>query len=172
MSNKTIAILLGILLVLASYTLFQRAQTRAQKTQLTPAKLSSIKDAFESGMSIQCTHENDDGIVNIYIKDGALRYDNTLPKYKGTVRHYIYRNGVTYIWTNDTGITYRDVNKRNYDDASPLFMNTNEALAVLEEFKNSCSISRFEDTIFNTPQNVGFMEVKTNAEAGLLPKKL
>src|SRR3989344_7546672 len=109
MSNKTIAILLGILLVLASYTLFQRAQTRAQKAQLTPAKLSSIKDAFESGMSIQCTHENDDGIVNIYIKDGALRYDNTLPKYKGTVRHYIYRNGVTYIWTNDTGITYRDV---------------------------------------------------------------
>lgn len=170
MSNKTVVLLLGLLILLS---IFMYAQRRIEANKPPEKSLvSSMYDAYKSGMSIQCDHAEANGSVQIYIRDGGLRFDNTLPSYKGIIRHYINKDDVTHAWRHDKGAIFRDISKNNYGEVSPLFMTTDQALELLEPYKDSCSIARFEDDIFLIPSDIEFTDVRTNAEAEALPKEL
>jgi hypothetical protein len=88
------------------------------------------------------------------------------------IRHYINKNDVTHVWRNDKGVIFRDISKNTYGKVSPLFITTDQALAMVEPYKDSCIIDRFEDDIFKVAPDVAFIDVRTNAEAQLLPTDL
>lgn len=171
MSNKTVVMLIAGLLVLSGVLYFKHQQDLKNiNSQLT--SIPSIKEAYKSGMSVQCIHEEPNGSVRVFVRDGGLRFDNTLPNYKGMIRHYVNKNDVSHIWRNDRGVIFRDISRNTYGEVSPLFITTDQALDMVAEYKDSCVIARFEDEIFDNISNVSFTEVRTNAEAALLPKEL
>jgi hypothetical protein len=171
MSNKTAAVLILLLLALSGFLYYQHKQ-ELKNAYKQESLISSIKDAYKIGMSVQCNHEEPNGSVRIFIRDGGLRFDNTLPNYKGMIRHYINKNDVTHVWRNDKGVIFRDISKNTYGKVSPLFITTDQALAMVEPYKDSCIIDRFEDDIFKVAPDVAFIDVRTNAEAQLLPTDL
>lgn len=171
MSNKTILILLTSLLVLSGF-LYVKHQQELKDISRQVSEISSIKDAYKSGMSVQCIHEEPNGSVRIFVRDGGLRFDNTLPNYKGMIRHYVNKDDVSHIWRNEKGVIFRDISKNTYGKVSPLFITTDQALDMIAEYNDSCVIARFEDDVFDNISNVSFTDVRTNAEASLLPKEL
>ena len=169
MSNKVVAILLAVFLGLGAYVVYQQSQQR-QAAQQKNSLISSVTGAFKSGMSIQCAYETKNGTVEIYIRDGALRYDSTLPSFKGRAPHYIYKDDVATIWSRTKGAIFRDVRSRDYEITTPAFIPVAEALASLEPYKDLCKITRFEHTIFVAPQDVGLVELSNPQLARDFPK--
>lgn len=117
MSNKTILILLTSLLVLSGF-LYVKHQQELKDISRQVSEISSIKDAYKSGMSVQCIHEEPNGSVRIFVRDGGLRFDNTLPNYKGMIRHYVNKDDVSHIWRNEKGVIFRDISKNTYGKVS------------------------------------------------------
>lgn len=165
MSNKTVTILLTLLLLLGVYTIYQRGTGPTEDAPAGESMIASLSDAFVSGHSIKCVYEEEDGKLEINIKDGALRFDNTLESNESGVKHYIHRLDVTHIWDGAKGITFRDISKNTYDEQTDQFLSRDEVLSSLEEYSEYCRIARIGDQTFDQPDGVGFQSIRTDEEA-------
>ena len=181
MNKKVIVVVVVLLLLLlagAGYYLYTKSAQKPAATATTQEKnegvFGSIKDALSKSLSLQCAFTSENGVpTTAYIKAGAVRVDTT-GKTPEQTTSIIMKNKTMYFWPTNSkqgsmmtipdvsitpSVTGSTVKPTGTSDQSENMM------AALEKFKDSCKPAVVADSLFTPPSDVKFTDMSQMMKA-------
>lgn len=138
--------------------------TTMQPTPTATNAFTSIQDALSRSLSLQCDYQSSDASTTAYIKAGSVRADTTSTKLKNT-SSLILKDKKVYMWsgTKGTMMTYDfDITPTVTPVAgkvTPTTQNPQDAIGMIEKYKESCKAATVDDALFVPPTNVTFTDM-------------
>lgn len=145
----------------------------AQSGQTSQNPFDSIKDALSKSLSLQCSFTDEQGRqTTVYVKAGAVRVNSIAkdPNEENGQTGVIMKNNMLYTWDmlkkqgmmmklQTPSVTGSAVKQPTGTQETSENGKSEDILATIEKYKNSCKPAVVDSSLFNQPTDVKFMDM-------------
>ncbi len=128
---------------------------------------SSIKDAMSKSLSLKCEYQNVEGKSTTYVKGDKVRVITETTGAEAKIANLIFKDNKMWIWNNGEkeGFIF-EIDEQSVDKEDELSGQTNkeELIEELEQYKDKCSTTIIQDSMFSPPSDVTFKNLNNLQE--------
>lgn len=119
--------------------------------------ITSIKDAFSTGASFECTYTDEGRTSKTYVKNGMVRAEisSTKPEESGNT---IIKDKKMYFW-NASSAFMMEIPEVSTTPGPSGTVSADDLVSSMEKFKDSCKLANVSDEKFVIPADVKFQDM-------------